>query len=506
MSRVIICGLGDVGYRVATLLLDLGEAITIVTLESRSEWLAAVKKRGAEVVIGDARDEELLEQSGLETATAVIACTHHDATNVEISLDVKRLHPRKRTVARIVDPSLARHAEKHLGVHRAVAMTTAAAPALAAATFGDSVLSEVEVGGERYMALRVEGPQHLGDPALAVISATGECLSGQSADLKEGELAVVLMHSDSLSERRPKHRSRDTLAHALSPVAVGRFVHAVWTNISVQLRAVLIVILSVIVISIAVFHFAMKLSVVDSLYFVVTTATTTGYGDLSPKDSSDWLKLYTCFMMIISATGLAILFSVVTDYILTARIMKLGGRHHVPDHGQIIVVGAGTVGYRTIEELVRLKTPVVAIDSAEHGEHHAAIRAKSHLITGDGREPETLIRAGVKHAKAIIALTPSDSINMAIGLTAKELNPNLRVVISILNADFARKAGSIPDIDAALNLPMLAAPTFVGAALYETAVASFRLGSIFFTLIRDEKGTVKVGGHSMTLEARSLPA
>lgn len=308
-----------------------------------------------------------------------------------------------------------------------------------------------------------------------------------------------------MSEKAPKHHPRHSLLRALSPVSVARFVHGVWTNVSVQLRAVLIVILSVIVISVAVFHFAMKLSVIDSVYFVVTTATTTGYGDLSPKDASDWLKLYTCFMMVISATGLAILFSVVTDYILTARIMQLGGRHHVPDHGQVIVVGAGTVGYRTIEELVRLKAPVVAVDSADHGDHHGAIRARSHLIIGDGRETETLERAGVKHARAIIVLTLSDSVNLAIGVTAKELNPRIRVVISILDADFARKAGSIPEIDAALNAPVLAAPAFVGAALYENAVASFRLGSLFFTLCRDEKGAVKLGGISRTLEVRKLP-
>ncbi len=161
MSRVIVCGLGEVGYRIATLLLELGETVTIVTMDSRSGWIASVKKRGAEVVIGDARDEELLEQSGLEDASAVIACTHRDGTNVEISLDVRKLYPKKRTIARIVDPSCARHAEKHLGVHRAIAMTAAAAPALAAATFGDSVLAEVEVSGERFLALRVEGPEHL---------------------------------------------------------------------------------------------------------------------------------------------------------------------------------------------------------------------------------------------------------------------------------------------------------------------------------------------------------
>src|ERR1035438_9256335 len=139
MSHVMVCGLGDVGYGVAALLLDLGETVTIVTLASRAEWLASVTKLGAQGYIGDARDESFLEQCGLNTVDAVIACTHNDGTNVEVSLDVRRLYPEKRTIARIVDPGLARHAEKHLRVHRAIAMTGAAAPTFAAATFGDAV-------------------------------------------------------------------------------------------------------------------------------------------------------------------------------------------------------------------------------------------------------------------------------------------------------------------------------------------------------------------------------
>ena len=62
-------------------------------------------------------------------------------------------------------------------------------------------------------------------------------------------------------------------------------------NTSVQLRAVIIAILTLFVVSIAVYQVGMKLQVVDSLYFVVTTATTVGYGDITPKDAATWVKL-----------------------------------------------------------------------------------------------------------------------------------------------------------------------------------------------------------------------
>ena len=500
----MVCGLGEVGYRVVTLLLDLGEDVTIVTLASREEWLAKVKERGAKIFIGDARDENFLIQAGLKTVDTIIACVHNDGTNIEISLDVQRICPHKRTIARIVDPSLARHAEKHLSVHRAIAMTSAAAPTFAAATFGDSVLTELKVNDERFLALLVQGPQHLSEPPLVAISSAGECLLNEKRDLQDGEMAVVMTHSDTMIEKAPKHQRGYSLLKALSPVSVLKFIHNVWSNTSVQLRAVLVTIFSIVVISVLVFQVGMKLSFIDSLYFVVTTATTTGYGDLSPKDSASWVKLYTCFMMVISSAGLAILFSVVTDYILTARMLQLRGHHHVPERGHVIVVGVGTVGYRTVEELVRLKAPLVAVEQSEDNFYLGLIRAKTHVVIGDGREPETLIRAGVEHAKAIVVLTPSDAVNLGVGLTAKELNPDIRVVLSIFDADFADKVSSITEIDAALSAPVLAAPTFVGAALYENAVASFLLGSTFFILIKDDQGKVVVGNQHMTLEFRKL--
>jgi voltage-gated potassium channel Kch len=210
-------------------------------------------------------------------------------------------------------------------------------------------------------------------------------------------------------------------------------------------------------------------------------------------------------MMVISAAGLAVLFSVVTDYILTARMLQLRGHHHVPERGHIIVVGVGTVGYRTVMELIRLNAPVVSVDSAEAGEYLAAVRSKSYVLIGDARDPETLIRAGVKHAKAVVVLTPSDAVNLGVGLTVKELNPDSRVVLSIRDADFAAKVNSISEIDAALSSAVLAAPAFVGAALFETAVASFQLDSTFFTLCKDPHGKLKLGGANMTLETRKLP-
>ncbi len=502
MAHVLVCGLGEVGYRVASLLLDIGEQVTAITLESRQDWLITAQRRGAKVLIGDARDEDFLIQAGVKDVDVVIVCTHNDGSNVEISLTVHRIDPSKPTVARIVDPGLARHAEKHLGVHRAIAMTMAAAPTFAAATFGDSVLTEMKIHHERYFAQKFTGPCHLSERPFVVIDKNHECFFHDGLDIKEGETAVVLTHSEVMVPKNPPVPGRRSLRKALAPTAVFKFVANVWKNTSVQLRAVIIAIVGLILVSVIVFQFGMKLSLVDSLYYVVTTATTTGYGDISPKDAANWMKLYACFMMVVSAAGMAVLFSVVTDYILTARMLQLRGHHHTAEEEHVIVVGVGTVGYRTIRELERLKTPVVAIELDESRQHLTQVRANNHVVIGDAREPETLLRAGIKHAKAIVVLTPTDAVNLAVGLTAKEMNPQVRVVLSILDADFARKAGAIAEIDTALSSAVLAAPSFVGMALYPDAIAGFQLDSTLFVLCHDPKGTVELAGQKHSIQVR----
>ena len=101
--RGMICGLGQVGYRVALLALQSGYKITAVALAVRPEWERELRSAGAEILFGDARDEEFMVASGLKHADWLISVTSNDLTNIEVALDAKRNHPKVRTVARAFD-------------------------------------------------------------------------------------------------------------------------------------------------------------------------------------------------------------------------------------------------------------------------------------------------------------------------------------------------------------------------------------------------------------------
>src|SRR5207249_228002 len=141
------------------------------------------------------------------------------------------------------------------------------------------------------------------------------------------------------------------------------------------------------------------------------------------------------------------------------------------DH--VVLVGLGSVGYRIADELKRAGMPFVAIERQADGEFVEAVRAWADVITGDGRAPETLEKARVSRAAAVIAATSDDTINLSVGLAAKRARPAQRAVMRMFDADFAIKAQTALRIDAALSPAAIAAPAFAAAALYPGVRGAF---------------------------------
>lgn len=67
-GHCIVCGMGDVGYRVVELLHRLGEEVVVVTLQAREERRRTAESLGIRVVMGDARVNQNLDEAGLASA------------------------------------------------------------------------------------------------------------------------------------------------------------------------------------------------------------------------------------------------------------------------------------------------------------------------------------------------------------------------------------------------------------------------------------------------------
>ncbi|MEO8587177.1 MAG: NAD-binding protein [Acidobacteriota bacterium] len=453
-SPVLVCGLGHVGIRVVELLGRLGERAVVITQDTRPEWRRIAEGFGATVVVGDARDPGLLRASGLLEAKALLAITDRDPVNLEIALDAARLRPELPVVARLFDQNLAYQLESSHGVRRALSVSALAAPAFAGAALGESVLASFTVDGKLDVVIR------------------------------EGDDLVVFEESEARERLRPKVSALH--AEARRPAGAGLL--RVWTSAPLGLRTVFAALVALTLLSVFLFSWGMDLGLVDAFYFVVTTVTTVGYGDITPLKASPAMKLYACVLMILGSATVATLTSILTAFVVTERFERLLGRGRVPAGGHVLVVGVGSVGSRTLAALQRAGVPAAGVD-VDPGVARS-VAAGTAVVTGDARLAAVLEQAHVATARAIVAVTGDDAVNLGVALLAKKLNPKIRTVVRLFDAGLAEKVQASLDVDVAMGAARVAAPMFVACALEDDVAAAVVSEGALHVLKKSPSGLV----------------
>jgi Trk K+ transport system NAD-binding subunit len=489
--------MGNVGYRVVQLLRRLGEPVTVVSGPTRDEWLRVAAEDGVRILRGDARDEALLAQAGLAEARAVIAATDDDAANIEIALDSRRSRPGLPVVVRLFDQHLARHLSAGLDV-KALGVASLAAPAFAAAALGEQWISSFSLDGERYVIGRLSLPEAVaGARALAevhglfAVSVDDAPAAGPEAAFRTGaRLTVAARRRDwerFAGRSAPAGESRwRVAARNVAAVLSGGVLRKAWNNAPTSVRSLFLLFNLLILMSVFVFQEALHLSLVDALYFIVTTVTTVGYGDITPREAGTAVKLYACGLMLLGSATVAVLYSILTDFIVTARFQQLLGRQRIPEQGHVIVAGLGNVGFRITQELREIGVTVVGVERDPEGEFLQAVRSTMAVVVGDARLSHTLVHAGAAKAHAVIAAIDDDIVDLGIVLAARRVNPKARLVARVFSADFARKVQDALHVDAALSTSLLAAPAFVASALDAGALAAFVQAGRLYTILERE--------------------
>jgi Trk K+ transport system NAD-binding subunit len=464
-GHVIVSGLGRIGYRITDLLCRLDERVVVISAAAREDWERHARASGATVLAGDARSATTLEQAGLRTARAIVAATDKDIVNIETALDAREVRGDLALVMRLFDRDLGEMLEQRLGVRRAVGSSALAAPTLAYAALGQELLASLEVGGHSYVVARVPRAVAEADPGFMPLVAPGPAAPA--------DVELVLAEQSRYNQAVGVMAAQQPGARARGQVGRWRALGRLWTGAPAGLRSVFLILLGLIALAVLVFSFGQRLGLLDAFYYVVTTVTTTGYGDITPKDAGAALKLFACLVMVVGSLTMAVLYSFATDFVVSERVRQVFGHAQVPEEGHLVVVGVGNVGYRVAEELLAARWPVVLVDHAVDGELAGTLRSRCAVITGDGRVAATLASANVGRAVAVVAATGDDASNLAIGLHARRLAPRARIVVRLFDADLARKVAAGRLVDVALSPSLLAAPTFVAASLFEGVRAAF---------------------------------
>ncbi len=181
------------------------------------------------------------------------------------------------------------------------------------------------------------------------------------------------------------------------------------------------------------------------------TVATIGYGEIVDLSHSPGGRLFTVFIAISGIGTLTYMLSTVTAFILEGDINEAWRRKRMQnkiaklkDH--YIVCGIGRVGSNVAHELEMTGRHCVIVDpNFQHIESYLSRHPEQLYLYGDATDNDTLLAAGVKRAHGVFAVASDDSQNLVISLSAKQLNPELRVVArchDVKNVEKTRRAGA----------------------------------------------------------------
>jgi Trk K+ transport system NAD-binding subunit len=145
-DHVVVCGLGNIGYRVVTQLHAIGVPVAATEKMEEVQGIPEVRRLGVPVLVADARAPETLRALNVGKAKSVVVATDDDAANLETALNARAINPGIRVVLRLFDPDLASRVERAFNIHISRSVSALAAPSFAAAAVGHKVVATIPVG------------------------------------------------------------------------------------------------------------------------------------------------------------------------------------------------------------------------------------------------------------------------------------------------------------------------------------------------------------------------
>jgi voltage-gated potassium channel len=101
-DHFILCGFGRVGEEIAREF--VARDIPFVVVEQTPEAVERAERRGFLLLVGDATNDEILRQAGVDRARCLLAASDSDSGNTFITLSAKALNPGLFVVARAAQP------------------------------------------------------------------------------------------------------------------------------------------------------------------------------------------------------------------------------------------------------------------------------------------------------------------------------------------------------------------------------------------------------------------
>ena len=185
-------------------------------------------------------------------------------------------------------------------------------------------------------------------------------------------------------------------------------------------------------------EFAEVETILDAFYFTLVTASTVGYGDLTA--TSQFGRLFSMSVLLTGVASFGVALGTLLGPLIEARLATALGNMNdkqldlLEDH--YIVTGYGDLTEPILESLDGTDAVVIVRDEADA----KRLRDRGHeVVTADPSDEAPLERVHIERARALIVATNDDAQDAMAVLTARELNPDLRIVAAATDRENVRK-------------------------------------------------------------------
>ena len=173
-------------------------------------------------------------------------------------------------------------------------------------------------------------------------------------------------------------------------------------------------------------------NLLDAFYMTIITISTVGFTEVHPLSPGG--RIFTSGLILLNIGIISYILAVFSYYIIQGEFFK--NLHHLMIEKQIskmqdhiILCGYGRYGKEISQHFYDHGLPFVIIEQDESkidllrkGDE------KTLYIQEDATHDEALVEAGIGRAKAIISALPDDSDNLFIVLSARQLNPRIKII------------------------------------------------------------------------------
>ncbi|PSB03910.1 potassium channel protein [Merismopedia glauca CCAP 1448/3] len=484
--KIIVCGLGDTGLKIFSLLQQQGANVVGIHHQVSPD-------NPPKVVIGDLRDAATLGAAGILEADTLVLTANDDALNLAIVTQARVLNPKIRIVNRLFNQSLGDRLDCTLPHHTTMSVAALAAPVFAFAAQGSRAIGQLQLFNQTWPLqeeyIHEQHPwlnrlvRELWDDRTRMliyylpVDEQMDLISAIEAgkELQVGDRLIVATlpnirhHRQSWGEKFWK-------------------IIASWQHLQRHGQPVAFITVALIItIVTATFIYAcfdLNTSPIDALYFAVGTITGAGGDELVSSQTPDSMKIFTVVLMLVGAGVIGIFYALLTDFVLGTRFRQFWDSARIPQRDHYIICGLGGLGVQIVRQLHQQGLDVVVIERDLHNRFLHAVRAENiPVILGDASLSTTLEAAGAANAEALVAVTSDDISNLEIALSTKSLAPKLATIVRLQEPSFAQTVQQVFEFEAVLSPTELAAPSFAAAALGEKILGNGMTGNTLWVAL-----------------------